>query len=200
MTVFTFPATVFPSKARWVPQANTQTFTSPLDRTTQTTSLPGMRWLANLEFTNLLAAEHGELSALMIRLRGSYGRFWLPNHSRPVPMGTAAGYPNVSGGGQTGAALATSGWVAYQTVLKAGDYIAVNGEFKAVVADANSDGSGMATLLIEPPLRASPPNGAVIVTDHPMCLMRLTSDDAFQSEGRGGFIFDASFSCVEAFS
>jgi len=199
MTIWTFPAGVFPAQADWGLQSNTQTFTSPLDRTTQMISLPGARWKAKLQFSRLNARENAALTSLLARLRGQYGKFWLPNHGTPTPLGTGSGSPQVSGDGQTGVSLATAGWGAYETVLMDGDFFNVNGELKMAVADVDSDGSGAATIVFEPPLRSSPPGGSTIYTDHPTCIMRLATDDEFMSSALPGRQYSLSFSCLEVF-
>ncbi len=200
MTYYTWPDNVFPAAAQWLAQPNSQTFTSPLDKTTQTISMPGFRWKCNLQFKNMTRAEFGALSGLMIRLRGMYGRLWVPHPSNATPRGSGAGNPVVSGANQTGASLATSGWAASQAVLLAGDFFNVNGELKAVVQDVQSDGGGNATIVFEPPLRAPPPNGSALALNYPSCLMRLAADDAFQSQANPGNVFDASVSLIEEFA
>ena len=84
-----------------------------------------------------------------------------------VPLTTTFTIPSIlgafaSGGGATGtvrkratgSSLATSGWPASTTVLRAGDVFKIAGIniVFTVTADATSDGSGNATLQVNPPL------------------------------------------------
>ena len=77
----------------------------------------------------------------------------------------------------------TKGWTASQTgILKAGDYIqlgsAGTSRMYKVLNDANSDGSGDATLDIWPDLRSSPADSASIIVASAVTQFRLVEDDA----------------------
>ena len=81
--------------------------------------------------------------------------------------GSGLGAPKVNGNDQSGTSLMTYGWTADQTgVMKAGDCFTVPGVdvLFRVTADASSDGSGLATLTIEPPIVAgtTPTNSGVL--------------------------------------
>ena len=79
---------------------------------------------------------------------------------------------------QAGAALYTGGWTPNTAgILKAGDYLGVNGELKLLTLDAASDPWGNALLTFEPPLRASPPDGAALSFSQPTAVFRLADDD-----------------------
>jgi len=157
---------------------NTQAFQSPLTKATQTMELPGARWAAVITWQDLTEAEIRVLRAFLARLRGRAGRVYLWDMAFETPAGVATGTPVVAGAGQSGATLATSGWTPSTTgILKTGDYIGVNGELKMVTADADSDAGGLATLAIEPPLRASPADAAALTTVKPTATFRLLDDD-----------------------
>lgn len=86
--------------------------------------------------------------------------------------------PHVSGAGQTGDTLATAGWPPSTTVMRAGDLFRVGGSGATVAAaetdevvrsfkvleDVVSDGSGNATLSIDPPIFSglTVPDGAAL--------------------------------------
>jgi hypothetical protein len=83
--------------------------------------------------------------------------------------GTGGGAPIVNGAGQTGYVLTTSGWPATATVLKAGDVFTIAGLSLVydVTADVTSDGSGNASIPLNPPLigntaTSAPANGAAL--------------------------------------
>jgi hypothetical protein len=159
MTTLTWPTLTrsLPSQFEWSLVSNTQTFTSPLSGAIQTVEIPGARWTVSFSLTAMDAADAALWRAFTAKLRGQAGRFYLWNMARPIARGIGTGTPVVSGAGQSGATLVTSGWTISTTgILKAGDFFSVNGELKLLVADANSDGSGVATLTFEPPLRSSP--------------------------------------------
>ena len=71
-----------------------------------------------------------------------------------IPQGTVTGTPLVNGASQTGNSIITDGWAASEIVLKAGDiikYAGINIVYD-VPADVTSDGSGNATIPINPPI------------------------------------------------
>jgi len=199
MTTLAWPtlARKLPAQFDWQLVSNTQTFQSPLSGAVQTVEMPGARWAAQFTLSSLDAADAAAWRTFAVQLRGQSGRFALWNMARPTPRGVATGTPVVSGAGQTGNTLATSGWTPSTTgILKAGDFIGVNGELKMVVADATSDGAGLATLTLEPPLRSSPANLAAITTNKPTAVFKMDDDIARTTTTAPGF--DAvSISCTE---
>lgn len=97
----------------------------------------------------------------------------------PTPIEDAAAL--VNGADQTGATLAIDGLQASKAdVFKAGDYFQIgtgsSSRLHMVTADADSNGSGEATLDIWPPLRASPADNAALTITSPKGVFRLTGD------------------------
>lgn len=200
MTTLTWPALsrTAPGACEWVLEANTQTFTSPLSRATQTVEMPGARWRVSFTLENLQEADTAKLNAFMAQLRGKAGRFYLCNFARQMPRGTASGTPLVKGASQTGTTLALDGFTAGATLL-AGDYFAVGGELKIVVADAAADGSGEMSVTFEPPLRTSPADNAPVTLSQPSATFMLT-DDAMRTLTRPGKFSDIAIDAVEVWS
>lgn len=157
--------------------ANTQTFQSPLNKTTQTSELPGARWMAALDFNSLTERDARLLKAFLAQLRGAAGRFYLGDLSYRGPRGTAAGAGLVKGASQSGGSIVTDGWTANQSGLfLPGDYVGVGGELKIVTVTASSDSSGNSTITFEPPQRVAPTDNSTIVVTRPPCVMRLKDD------------------------
>lgn len=180
MTIETYPSSIYvPQKGTFGLQSNTRSFTSPLSGVTKTLETPGARWLANITYDALSDAQIRELMAFLVKLRGSSGRFYYGDPFYKSPAGAASGTPLVNGASQTGTTLITDGWALGVTnILKAGDYIQLaNNELKMVVADVDSNGSGQATLTIEPPIRTSPADNSAIIISSPKCVMRLIDDE-----------------------
>jgi hypothetical protein len=207
VTILTLPASLYaPTAAAFRPIYNSQTMVSPLNRATQTLELPGAIWACDATWSNVTQSQWRLWEAIKAQLRGQVGRFYFsPPHAK-VPQGVATGTPLVNGGSQTGASLATKGWTHSITgILKIGDYLSFDTpggwrELHLVVsADVNSDGSGNATITIEPPIRTSPADAAAITVQSPTCIMRLVGDDIpinFQKPVIAGF----TLQMVEAFS
>jgi len=98
--------------------------------------------------------------------------------------GVAAARPagiTVRGAGQTGNILNVQGFESDKIGrLKAGDYFQLGSGAAAqlyqVTEDANSNASGYATLVFEPPIRTAPADGAVLTITGAKCAFRLIED------------------------
>ena len=195
---------IAPSTAKWQLLGNTQSFTSPLVGTTQTAEMPGARWYGSVQFDPLDESQWRQMEAWLAQLVGASGRFYYgPPHAK-VPRGVATGAPVVNGGAQTGRTLTTGGWTASQTgILKAGDYFSFDSgtgrELKIVTADANSDGSGNATVSFSPPIRTSPDDGATLTVQSPTCIMRLKDDMQGANQLTPPLLGGVEFEFIEAF-
>lgn len=172
---------------------------SPYTGTRETQQWGGNLWVATVEFVSMSKAESRAVKAWLLALNGRAGSFLMGDPDAAQPLGVATGTPVVSGAGQTGAALVTTGWTPSITgILKAGDYIQLGSgsasRLHQVLQNASSDGSGVATLDIWPPLRSSPANGAPVVISAPKGVFALAQNlNPWNSED----FVDLSISCVE---
>lgn len=146
----------------------------------QVRSRGGQRWRLELAYVNLTRAQIAPIRAFQLSLRGQFSTctFAMPAATLDTPQGTWPGAPKVNGASQVGRSIAVKGFTASQTgVAKADDFLQFAGDPKvySIVADANSDGSGNATLSIEPALMISPADSAVI-TFGPSVLFTLASE------------------------
>lgn len=200
MTAIAWPALTrsAPAEFELVLQSNTMVSTSPLSRSVQSVEMPGARWQVSFVLRNLREADTALLQAFCAKLRGRAGRFTLHNFARPLPRGTARGTAAVAGADQAGATLDIDGLTAGATLL-AGDFIGVNGELKIVVADAAADGTGAMSVTFEPPLRASPADGAVVTLERPTATFML-DEDSFRTLTRAPVISDIAIAATEAWS
>lgn len=165
---------------------NTQSFESPLSKSVQTIEKPGAKWKQSFVMENLIEADSALMQAFLARLRGKAGRFYLHNFARPEPRGTQRGTPLVKGASQTGTTLAIDGCTVGATLL-VGDFFAVNGELKMVVADATADGAGEMSLTFEPPLRSAPADNAALTLSSPTATFMLANDEMKWSTQPGKF-------------
>jgi hypothetical protein len=134
-----------------------------------------------------------------LELRGRAGTFKMivPGTETPA-SGYTGSIGEVVGGSQTGTSLSTDNWDNSTTVLLAGDYFTVNDELKVVTADVTSDGSGLATVNFEPPLRNSPDDNDAFTISNPYFIASLRSDEP--SWGlRPPFVHAFSIEAVETF-
>lgn len=107
--------------------------------------------------------------------------------SGKAPLGAGGGSPLVKGASQTGEDLLTDGWSnSITNVMRAGDVLTIANQnvLYQSVNDVNSDGSGNATIKLNPPLVASPADNAVITRTG--CTIRAVIWDYSAPTGRPG--------------
>ena len=134
----------------------------------------GRMWAGTVTITPQDEPNGRALSAWLTALRRAgtnAGTFLLGDPSADKPLGSAKdtpGTPVVNGAGQTGEALNVSGLPLSATgYLLAGDYVQLGtgatARLKKVLDDVDSDGAGLATMNLWPPVRTAPANGAAVV-------------------------------------
>lgn len=174
---------------------------SPFTLEQQVFKWPGEQWSMEFVMPPILhRITASDWIAFGVSLEGKWGRFLMGDPSAKQPRGVATGTPLVDGGSQTGNTLATKGWTAGVTgILLKGDYIQLgsgtSSRLHMVTANANSDGSGNASLAIAPALRASPADNDAIVVNEAKGLFRLNGNDFSWSVDPGPkyrFSFSAS--------
>jgi hypothetical protein len=194
----TFPSTPKAAKATIKSTQPTRVSTAHSFRRV-TRSVGIQRWQVSLSWQGKTRAQLAAIIAFCLAQRGQYGSFLLSIPAAVIaPLGKLGGSPVVNGGGIVGNSVSTRGWTPSITgVLKAGDFISFYGHGKVymVTADASSDGSGNATLTIEPPLLVSPADGAAVQTS-PSFTVALASDDV-QPQFESGDVVSLNLDFVE---
>ena len=157
---------------------------SPFTAAQQVYKYPGQFWEADVTLPPMKRADAEYWISFLLKLNGPFGTFLLGDPNGGTARGVATGTPLVNGGSQTGNELITDGWTNSQTgILKAGDYIQLGSGSTAqlykVLDDANSDGSGNATLTIWPSLRSSPSDNATITVSNPKGVFRLVTQPSW---------------------
>ena len=278
MPTLTFPS-ITPKSVSFGVRFSTQINTSPLSGAVQTVEVPGARWVADIEFSDLDSTETRELVAFLLQLRGAAGRFYLYDHSHrsaagsnlaagtvivdvkegsTIDTGTALGTHSTTTLQDTtatfitddiiaagdyiynvdndelrvidsftedtitvtvawtspsdsdsyeiyakpsGNTITTSGWnTSESNLLLPGDYIELEGpELKMVTSAVNSDGSGIATITFEPPIRTAPNDGSTIGRSDCRAIMLLTDDENRWITDNAGLLSNVRFSCAEAY-
>ncbi len=183
-------------------ETNTQRFESPLTKAVQRVKLGGDRWTLTATLPRMNRTQAAPWVAFFLSLQGSFATFNGFDPDCKTPRGSWGGMPLVKGGGQTGSTLLIDGLTAgVSKVARAGDYFTVGGELKQLTADADSDGSGEATLSFQPPLRNSPADNAPLTVTRASCTMALVDD--MQAKWRcdkNGIYEEKTFAAVEVFS
>jgi hypothetical protein len=183
----------------------------PYDLTRQTFDWGGERWEANVTLPQLKRATAAQWQAFL--LAAKYGTFYLgPVGDLRTAQGVATGTPLVNGSNAARSkTLATKGWTHSITgILKAGDFIEITDSFgkrlHQVLKDANSDGSGLATLDIWPRIRLALSDGATISVSNPTGIFNLADPNPGWSFDYTQFFTDGTnttgmtFTAVEAIS
>jgi hypothetical protein len=136
------------------------------------TEFPQAAWIAQLSMVTLNASSAGAWTGPLSRLTriSNYFRAGPPGYQGAAYKATTL---QVDGSGQLGTQLDLKGAQNNTLVLRAGEYFEVGGELKIVVANCTSNGSGLATVQFEPPLRAAPSNSANLNTQTPTAKWRL---------------------------
>jgi hypothetical protein len=172
---------------------------SPWSFATQVQEHTGQLWACDVSIAPCQRAKAEPWVGFLESLKGPVGTFLMGDPWGKNPRGTATGTPLVNGGSQTGETLLTKGWTINITgILKAGDYIQIGQRLYKVKQDANSDGSGNATLEIRPRLRESPANNTSIITASPKGLFRLNSVEVPLFDLDIERIYSIAFTAVEA--
>ena len=159
------------------------------------------RWVITADWVGLTRAQFAPIQAFVLAQRGQWDTFTAALPAHKLPQGIATGTPLVNGANQQGRSLATRGWTANLAgVMKSGDFLGIAGQTKVymVTADANSDNTGSATLLIEPALLMVPSdNVSLVVRNVPLTL--AMGGDTLESAVAPGSIYNFSLQLVEAF-
>ena len=180
---------------------NTQVYGNAITQQMQRKSTTGARWSATYQLPPLKRESYAEWVSFFSLLQGRLKTFNAYDPNGVTPRGIGTGTPLVNGGSQTGTSLITDGWTANQTgILKKGDYFTVNSELKMMTADVNSDESGDATLVFQPPLRNSPSDNAPITVSHPSCEMILMTDSIPFDINKSLVTSPIVFQAIEVFS
>lgn len=170
---------------------------SPFTGTQQVYKHQGEFWTAEITLPPLKRAEAADWVAAMTSLGGIYGTFKLPVYGHETPQGVGTGSPQAYGVGTH--TIWSNGWTTSTTdILKAGDFLTVSDQLFQVMADANSDGSGAATLDVWPAFRNFGGGTPSITVNSPYGLFRLTGNTMNFSLNTA-LIYGISFTARQAF-
>lgn len=191
----------FKSQSRIVISSNSSvTFSrSPFSYIGQVQKFSGQLWIADVTLPPMGRSDAEPWISFLLKLNGQEGTFLLGDQSATAPRGAATGTPLVKGASQTGQSLITDGWTNSITgILKAGDWIQIGQRLYKVLNDANSNGSGEATLDIFPRLRESPGDNDAIITVDTVGLFRLSGSSNPVYNVGSDFIYNIAFTAIEA--
>ena len=162
----------------------------------QARQIGGQYWRMTASFAPMTRAQFQPIYAFVMSQRGRFESFSLTLPVIKSGLGTPTGTPLVNGASQTGRSVVTDGWNADTVVFKAGDFVKLAGNDKVymITSDIQSNGSGQATLAIEPALVASPANNETVVAENIPFTVALTGGvQEFATGTTGLFAYDVDF-------
>lgn len=179
------------------------TVRSPYSGQTQAQDWGGRWWVYDMQLGPWQGGRSVEdaraVMAFFTGIEATAGRFILADTAAAYTGGYAAlGAPTVSGAGQTGRTLVTTGWAPH-AALKAGMFFSLGTDTSTrlhmMTANVTASATGAATLAISPPLRSSPANGAAIEYAAPKVQLRVPS--AVASQIASGAYYTFAFTAEE---
>jgi len=191
----TFPTS--PAFQSLAVSSNQSTFVSrSISGRRQSRQIGGQYWRMRASFPPMTRAQFAPIYAFVIAQRGRYESFSIVPAVISTGQGSPAGTPLVNGADQTGRSLVTNGWSNSIAIFKAADYLKIAGNDKVymVTADVSSNGSGEASIAIEPALVASPANDAAIThSSVPFTVALRSGVQEFATGTNGLFTFEIDF-------
>lgn len=174
---------------------------SPFTKQEQVYQHDGEQWKATFTLPPMKKDSASIWLAFLMSLRGRRGTFKMGDQDRKTIQGTATGTVLVKGAAQTGNAINLDGFTASRAnVFLAGDYIQINSYLYMVSANVTANGSGEATVYVEPSLRTGIEainDNTTVVYSNTTTVMRL--DTNFTNwDSNHVSVYGISFSCSEA--
>lgn len=175
MTSIAFPAALGVARMTWSLQRNDMEFRSSFG--SQAVEIASPVWVVSFESPPMRDTNSGVWKSLLMTLRGKTKQLELWDIQRPTPIGTMRGNMTLNGDHAQGATtLSIIATGENSKTLLAGDLLGLGStttqQVVMVVADATSNGSGIISVTIEPPLRNAFTGGAAVTWDKPKALFR----------------------------
>ena len=196
MATITYPSTPKPSGMSWRLVMPSQTNVSDWTGRRQTIASGRGWWECQITLPPIVGTTNvNTWRSFIAKARGRANDFQIPVD--PIAQSASASTPLVNGASQTGRTLATDGWPVSTTVLVAGQFVTINNQLLQLTENVTSNGSGVATLTFEPPIRTSPSDNAAIEYKNPYCLMYFVEEPTLSVEN--GYVYSLSLNLRESF-
>jgi hypothetical protein len=174
---------------------------SPFTNQEQVYEHDGAQWKATFTLPPMKKDSASIWLAFLMSLRGRRGTFKIGDQDRKTIQGTATGTVLVRGAAQTGNAINLDGFTASRAnVFLAGDYIQINSYLYMVSANVTADGSGQATVYVEPSLRTGIEainDNTTVVYSNTTTVMKLDTNE-LNWDTNNVSVYGISFSCSES--
>jgi hypothetical protein len=196
MATISFPSTPKPNGMSWRLVMPAQTNVSEWTGRRQTIASGRGWWECQLSLPPIVGTSGvNAWRSFIAKSRGKANDFQVPVD--PTAQSSATATPLVNGASQTGRTLNTDGWPTSTTVLVAGQFVTINNQLLQLTENVTSNGSGVATLTFEPPIRTAPSDNAAIEFKNPYCLMYMVEEPTLSVEN--GYVYSLSLNLRESF-
>ena len=176
---------------------------SPFTYAQQVAKYTGSVWQTTVTLPPMKRADAGAWQSFLMQLNGRFGTFLLGDPDGKTIQGSATGTMSATADHSIGAYdITVDGLNASQTTaFKKGDYVqfgsGATSKLHMIVADISTNGSGQATLQIEPPLKTAISNDDVVVYASTKAVMRMDANDLGWNANNVS-LYGISFSCTES--
>jgi hypothetical protein len=175
---------------------------SPFTYAQQVAKFTGSVWQTTVTLPPMNRADAGAWQSFLMQLNGRFGTFLLGDPDGKTIQGSATTVISVNGDHAIGAFdVVVDGCTASSTEFKKGDYVqfgsGASSKLHMIVADITSDGSGNATLQIEPPLKTALTDDDAVTYSNTKAVMRMDANDLGWSANKVS-LYGISFSCTES--
>lgn len=196
MTTITLPSTPKPQTMSWRLLMPTQANVSSWTGKRQVVASGRGWWECDFNLPPIVGSTNiNAWRAFVALARGTANDFYIPVD--PTAQSALSNTVRTNGTDQTGRAIATDGWPNSTTVLQAGQFVTINDQLLQVTSNVTSNGSGQATIAVEPPVRQPVADNSVVEYKNPFCKMYMTEEPNISVEP--GYVYNISLRLREAF-
>lgn len=190
-------------RSEWAIRRSVAQTMSPFTMAQTVHEYEGAVWVATLTLPPMFREQAVEWQSFFMQLHGTKGTFLMGDPDSPSPRGTINSTIAVNGATSVGAfdVVVDGADTSESQLFKKGDYVQFNSgatsQLHMIIADVASDGSGNATLTVEPTLKVALADDASITYTNPKGVFRMVSNELSWSADRIS-TYGISFSCIQA--
>lgn len=188
--------------SEWTIRRTVAVSTSPFTYGSQASDFGGSQWATTVQLPPMKREDAVAWQVFFMQLHGRLGTFKLGDPDAKTIRGGLNSITNVNGVHSVGAYSVTIENATPSTLIfKVGDYIQFGSgatqKLHMVTADCTSNGTGQATVEIEPPLKSALADDSSIIYTNAQAIMRMDSNDLTWNADKVS-LYGISFSCSEA--
>ena len=175
---------------------------SPFTYGQQVAKYQGSVWQTTVTLPPMNRSDAGAWQSFFMQLNGRFGTFLLGDPDAKTIQGGATTVISVNGDHSVGAYdVVVDGADTSTVIFKKGDYVqfgsGASSKLHMIVADITSDGSGNATLQIEPSLKTALTDDDVVTYSNTKAVMRMDSNELGWNANNVS-LYGITFSCTES--